>query len=149
MTKKVFVSYCKEDSGWLDKIKKFIVPKGLGESEGLDLWDDSRIPPGSEWNDEIHNAIIQSQCSLLLVSQDFLNSEFIWKHEVPKLVELRAAGHIILWIPLRPATISKTRLGELQALSSPDMPLSRMNEADQEAALVTIADHPGIDATGT
>jgi TIR domain len=139
MARKVFVSYCKEDIGWLDKVKKFIIPSGLKDSGNLDLWDDSRIPPGSEWNDEIHNAIVTSQCSLLLVSQDFLNSEFIWKHEVPKLIELRTKGHIVLWILVRPATIAKANLTQLQALHATDVALSKLSDADQEQALVNIA----------
>ncbi len=139
MTRNVFVSYCKEDSLWLDRIKKFIAPRGLAAG-GLDLWDDTRIPPGSEWSEEIQNAITQSQCSLLLVSQDFLNSDFIWKHELPKLVELRAKGHAILWIPVRPSTLSRMMLGQLQALSPPELPLSTLSEPQQDLALVKIAE---------
>jgi internalin A len=139
-TAKAFVSYSHKDKDWLDKIRKFIAPRGAFGSEALDLWDDTRIPAGSEWFEEIDQAIRQSAYSILLASQDFLDSEFIWKHEVPKLIEMRAKGHVVFWIPVRPSLTARTVLGKLQAVSDPGKPLSTLSEPEQETALVKIAE---------
>ncbi len=138
--KGAFVSYSHKDKDWLDKVRKFVAPRGAFGAGALDLWDDSRIPPGSEWFEEIDQAIRQSVYSILLASQDFLDSEFIWKHEVPKLIEMRAAGHVVFWIPIRPSLTSRTVLGKLQAAWDPGKPLSALSEPEQELALVKIAE---------
>jgi internalin A len=139
-SKGAFVSYSHKDKDWLDKVRKFVAPRGAFGDDALDLWDDSRIPPGAEWFDEIDQAIRQSAYSILLASQDFLDSEFIWKHEVPKLIEMRAQGHVVFWIPIRPSLTSRTVLGKLQAAWDPAKPLSTLSEPDQDMALVKIAE---------
>jgi hypothetical protein len=54
MPAKIFVSYSHKDSDWLEFIRPYIAPLGVG---GPDVWDDHSIQPGDVWGDEIANAI--------------------------------------------------------------------------------------------
>lgn len=53
---------------------------GLGEVE---RWDDTLIDPGSNWREEIKVAIESAKVAILIVSADFLASDFIVNNEIP------------------------------------------------------------------
>jgi hypothetical protein len=54
------------------------------EKEGLfDVWEDSKISPGGDWYHEIQTSMDNAQATVLLISANFLNSEFIKNEEVP------------------------------------------------------------------
>lgn len=135
----IFVSYSHKDEEWLERVRVFLAPRGAG-GLGLDLWADTRIEAGSEWFAEIENALLASSHAVLLVSAAFLDSEFIWTHEIPKLIGLREQGHRIFWIPIKPSGVRGTQLGKLQAVWSPAKPLSTLSEPECDLALVKIAE---------
>jgi hypothetical protein len=77
--------------------------------------------------------------AVLLVSPDFLASDFIHEHELgPLLKEAKAGGVRILWVPLRSSAYKETPLNDLQAVSSPDEPLAQMSKAHRDEAWVEI-----------
>ena len=47
----IFISYSHVDCDWLDRLRTHLAPFVRGEN--LDLWDDTRIAPGSDWATEI------------------------------------------------------------------------------------------------
>jgi hypothetical protein len=53
---------------------------------GIELWSDARIEPGLNWNDELRDAVARADVALLLVSPDFLASDFIMQVELPALI---------------------------------------------------------------
>ena len=77
----VFISYCHRDTAWLDRLKIHLRP--LVRRTSLDLWDDSRISPGQAWQKEIAGALARADVAILLVSADFLASDFIVNNELP------------------------------------------------------------------
>jgi len=134
----LFISYSHVDRQWVDRLQKMIRP--LVRSEALSLWDDSRIPAGAKWQDEIERALASARVALLLVSDDFLASEFVTNKELPPL--LRAAeeeGLCILWVCLCPCFYEDTPISEFQAVLPPVEPLEAMDPVQQKAALKTIA----------
>ena len=59
------------------------------EREGrIERWDDTRIRPGSEWRSEIKQALERARAAVLLISADFLASDFIQDNELPPLLSL-------------------------------------------------------------
>jgi WD40 repeat protein/uncharacterized protein YjbI with pentapeptide repeats len=83
----VFLSYSHKDEVWKNRLQAHL---GVLESEGLlTSWDDRRIGAGSDWLQEIEDAMASASVAVLLISQHFLTSKFILGKEVPKLLERR------------------------------------------------------------
>ena len=134
----LFISYSHVDRGWVERLQTMIRP--LVCSHGLRLWDDSQIPPGAKWREEIETALAAAKVALLLVSMDFLASEFVTNSELPQLLAAaEEEGLRILWVPLRPSLVRRTPIDAYQALLDPGRPLARMDPVEQEEALVEIA----------
>ena len=134
----LFISYSHVDREWVDRLQKTIHP--VVRSHGLRLWDDSQIEPGDKWKEEIETALAAAKVALLLVSSDFLASEFVTNSELPQLLTAaEEEGLRILWVPLRPSLVRRTPIGAYQALGDPGRPLVRMDPVEQEEALVKIA----------
>jgi hypothetical protein len=100
----VFISYSHKDRQWVLFLKEFL--KVL-ESEGIiSFWDDEKIKAADVWRKEIEKALDSACAAVLLVSQDFLNSEFIQKCELPALLDAAEQhGTKIFWIPVSPSTV--------------------------------------------
>lgn len=81
----IFLSYSHKD----EKVKdRLLVQLKVLESAGLvDLWNDDRITPGSNWKLEIDQALARASVAILLVTANFLTSDFILNKEVPEILE--------------------------------------------------------------
>jgi len=95
----VFVSYAREDRRWLDPDYRFSLIPFLMESlrrHKVAFWFDKELKPGDEFKRHIESQIDQSQIALLIVSQSFLNSEFIENREIPRIAERARLGKMIV-----------------------------------------------------
>lgn len=137
LRKHVFVSYSHKDREWLDRLKVHLTPFLRGEA--LYLWDDTRIRPGTSWHSEINDELTKARAAVLLVSPDFLASDYVHAVELPAIFARAKADLAVLWIPVAPSAYETTPLGSLQALHDPSKPLSTLPRAKQDAALVEIA----------
>ncbi len=135
---KAFISYSHKDSRYLSELKSHL---GYFTKNGrIDFWDDTKITPGSKWREEIRAAIESAKVAVLLVSADFLNSEFIAKNELPPL--LAAAEHegaTILPVIIRPCAFTSTNLNQFQAVNDPSEPLTKMRKYRREEEWTKIA----------
>jgi hypothetical protein len=137
---KVFVSYSHQDGEWLKRLRVHLKP--LERRYGLDVWADTNIKPGSQWRDEIKRGLETARVAVLLVSADFIASDFISSNELPPL--LRAAeeeGTLILPVILSPSMFSRMdELARFQTVNDPSMPLVDLDRGDQEAVLVKLTE---------
>ncbi len=95
----VFVSYAREDKRWLDPDYRFNLVPFLLESlrrHNVVFWFDTELKPGDEYKRNIEAEIEQAQIALLIVSQHFLNSEFIESREMPRIAERASRGQMIV-----------------------------------------------------
>lgn len=139
--KTVFVSYSHVDATYLDRLKIHLKPF---EKNGLiDLWEDTKIKAGEKWKEKIENALERSAIAILLVSADFLASDFIIDNELPPL--LKAAeenGKVILPVIVKPCRFTKMhQLSQFQSINDPKMPLSKLDENGKEELYVEIANY--------
>ena len=105
------------------------------------VWDDSRIQPGTNWREEIKDAISAARIALLLVSPDFLASDFIAENELPPLLEgAGQKGVIIFWVAVRESSYRKTPIERYQAANDPSKPLATLRPADRDSELVRICE---------
>lgn len=134
----LFISYSHRDREWVDRLKTMIRP--LVRAEDLKLWDDSQIPPGARWREEIEKALSSAKVALLLVSDEFLASEFVTNSELPPLLEAaQREGLVILWVCLSPCFVEFTPIHDFQAVVPPSQYLDGMGPLEQKEALKTIA----------
>ncbi len=82
----VFVSYSRRDAKWRDWFLVMLAP--LVRQRRLEVWTDQREVVGEEWQPQLEDAIRRSQAALLLISADFLASDFIMTRELPFLSEI-------------------------------------------------------------
>jgi len=138
--KSIFISYSHEDSKYLHRLKVHIKPL---ERQGLvELWDDTKIKAGEKWEESIFNALNRSAIAILIISADFLASDFIIENELPPLLEkANLNGTQILPIILKKSRFEREKsLSKFQALNSPNAPILSMTEHEQEVLWDSLAE---------
>ena len=128
----VFVSYSHVDARWLDRLRIHLKP--LERQGVLALWDDTKIKPGTRWREEIRTALEHARVAVLLVTADFLASDFITTNELPPLLSAaEKGGTLILPLIVKPCRFLQTPgLNQFQAVNSPSEPLVAFRSARRE-----------------
>jgi TIR domain-containing protein len=72
-------SYAREDADSLERIHGELQP--LAQQGVIEQWYDSGIAGGREWEEEITRRLDEADVILLLISQDFVESEVAWDVE--------------------------------------------------------------------
>ncbi|MBX2819680.1 MAG: TIR domain-containing protein [Rhodothermaceae bacterium] len=133
---KVFISYSHKDAAWMERLRVHLEPL---EREGLlDFWFDEDIEPGDDWFAKIKQAIAETRVAVLLISPNFLASEFIAQHELPPLLKAAGQGKLRI-LPLYLASSNVGAMNDIaafQGINDPAQPLASLSEADQDKALV-------------
>lgn len=132
----VFVSYSHADIQFKEQLVKHL--KGLSLEGKVTYWSDENIKPGEHWFAEITNALEAATVAVLLVSGNFLASDFIRKNELNPVLLRHENGTIkLLWVPVRACNWEDTKLQAIQAVVSPTKPLAEM-KAERDRAWVKI-----------
>ncbi|MEO0683505.1 MAG: TIR domain-containing protein [Cyanobacteria bacterium J06649_11] len=123
---RIFISYSHKDREWLERIKHMLNPAIRGHK--IDIWDDTRIQPGSNWRNEIQEALAITGVAVLMVSANFLASDFISEHELPPLLErAEDKGIKIIWIYLSDCMYELTEIEKYQAIHDVSKPLESLS----------------------
>ena len=128
----LFISYSHKDKDCLDRLLVHLKPL---EKEGvIDLWVDTRLSAGEKWKARIEESLRNARVAILLVSADFLASEFIVDNELPPLLAAaEAEGTCIIPIVVKPCRFARDKnLSVFQAINDPRAPLLKMEMAEQE-----------------
>jgi hypothetical protein len=129
----VVISYSHQDKRFLDDLLTHIKPylrKGK-----FPAWSDKQIEPGSVWFDKIKAALAKTSVAVLLVSPDFLASDFIHDNELGPLLKEAADGGVkILWVLIRDCAWRETPLKDFQSVLPPEQPLAAMTKAKRDTA---------------
>jgi hypothetical protein len=105
------------------------------EKQGqIDLWADTKLTAGDKWKTEIEQALNRSRVAILLITADFLASDFIVDNELPPLLtKAESQGTGIIPVILKPCRFTRDRnLSSFQAINDPNAPLVTLPEAEQE-----------------
>src|SRR5579864_4645780 len=97
MALKLFSCYAHEDEPLLKKLKIQLAPM---QRQGLiDFWHDRDISAGSEWKQEIDKQLDTADVILLLVSPDFIASDYCYGVEMKHALE-RHDSKMVCVIPI-------------------------------------------------
>src|SRR5436190_24082889 len=75
----VFLSYAHRDERLREELSKHLSP--LRRSALIETWDDRKIRPGADLDSAIDERLAQADVVLLLISPDFINSDYCYRRE--------------------------------------------------------------------
>ncbi len=114
MPVKIFFCYAHEDEALLNKLKAHLRP--LQRQGLIDVWHDRDIYAGMEWEQEINRHLKEAQIILLLISPDFMDSDYCYGIEMTRAMERHYHREArVIPVILRPVYWQGI-LGGLQAL---------------------------------
>jgi hypothetical protein len=127
---RLFYSYAHEDHELQEEVKKYL---RMLEREGLIVgWDDRMIGAGSEWDGQILEALERADVILLLISADFLASDYCWDVEMKRaLVRHNAREALVIPVILRPCSWMNAPFARLQCLPREARPVVLWDPREQ------------------
>jgi len=133
---RIFLSYAHADEKYrveLDKHLKVLKRRGL-----IDSWNDRCLMPGDEWGTVIDDNLRSADIVLLLVSVDFINSEYCFELEMGEALARHERGEcIVIPIILRPCLWQDLPFGKLQAGTRDGKPVEKYPSLDDAFLEVT------------
>jgi hypothetical protein len=135
---RVFISYSHKDRKFLDELLTHLKP--LEQAGRVSTWSDREIEPGAQWAEQIQEALASTKVAVLLVTKDFLASDFIQQGELNPLLKAAEEESVaIRWILVRDCNWKKTRLKDYQAAYPPEKPLAG-KRSSRDSAWVAICE---------
>lgn len=133
----IFYSYAHEDEVLRNQLEKHLT---MLKRQGLiSGWYDRLISVGTDWAREIDIHLDSAQIILLLVSADFMYSEYCYGIEMKRALERHSAGEArIIPIILRPVDWQFAPFGKFQALPAEGRPIVRWPDRDEAFADVAM-----------
>jgi WD40 repeat protein len=127
---RVFYSYSHRDERLLEKLKTHLQ---LLRREGLIReWHDRMIGAGTEWKDSLDEHLDAADIILLLVSADFIASDYCYDREMTRALEKHEAGTArVIPVILRPVDWHSAPFGRLQALPINGKPVTSWPNRDE------------------
>ncbi len=135
MPVKIFFCYAHEDEQLLNKLKNHLFP--LERAGLIDVWHDRDISAGTDWEQQIKSHLNEAQIILLLVSPDFMVSDYCYGIEMQRALERHDLGEArVIPIILRHVYWQGV-LGKLQALPTDARPIKSWPDLDEALYNVT------------
>lgn len=130
MSARVFISYAHADETYRDQLEKQL--SILGRSGIVETWHDRRLVAGQEWDHGIRSELERADIILLLVSPDFIASDYINDIEITRAMERHEAGAaIVIPVILRPCKWEMAPFAKLQALPKNAKAISKWPNIDE------------------
>jgi GUN4-like/TIR domain len=136
----VFLSYSRKDKDLLDSFAVHLA--GLVNTGQITTWHDRDIEAGSEWEPAIQHQLNTAKIIILLISANFIASEYCYGNELKRAIERHDGGeaHVIPVI-LKPClwNLPKILFSKLNVLPNDALPVTQWNDAD--AAFTLVVEH--------
>jgi hypothetical protein len=111
----LFVSYAHKDEDLRDQLATHL--KLLERQGVISSWHDRKISPGTDWAKDIDENLRTADIVLLLISSDFLASDYCYDEELQQALANHKNGRTrVVPVVLRPCDWTSAPFGNLQAL---------------------------------
>jgi len=125
----------------MKSLRKHLMPlqrRGL-----ITIWSDTDIDAGTAWEDEIKKHLDSAHIILLLISPDFMASDYCYSTEMERALERNATGEArVIPIILRPTAWKGAPFDKLQVLPSNAKPVTdRRSWQNEDEALNDVTEH--------
>jgi hypothetical protein len=143
----VFFSYAHADEALRDRLDRHLTM--LKRQGIIDVWHDRRLVPGEAIDEAIATELERADLILLLVSPDFLASDYCYEREMRRALERHAAGEAqVLPVILRPCDWHEAPFGHLLATPTDGRPITKFPDLDDAFLDVTKAIRAALAARG-
>jgi len=133
---KLFCSYSHKDEKYRAELETHLAL--LSRQGAVHLWHDRKIQPGQNWKDEIDDNINHADLVLLLVSADFVASEYCYGIEAKRALDRAAAGETrVVPILVRKCDLEGIPFEKLHWLPTGSKPVK--NWSDRDSAWADVA----------
>ncbi len=137
MAWRVFYSYSHEDETLRKKLGTYLAP--LKQQNRIVEWCDRDIEAGANWASEIKQELRTADLILLLVSAEFLASEYCFGVEVEEAMARLKRGEVkVVPVLLKPCMWQESRFSELQIIPRDAKPVISCPSIEQ--ALTDVAE---------
>ena len=128
---RTFISYCHEDSAMFQRLMVHL--NFLEREKLISNWHDYEIHSGMNIDDEIKSNLEQAELTLLLVSPNFIASDYCMNVELKHAIYRHKLGHAIV-VPIIIEHCDWTAIPELSSLKAlpvDAMPISAWDNMDE------------------
>ena len=126
----VFYSYAHKDEIFRRELEKHL--SNLRQQGFIQAWHDRMIVAGADWAFDIDTHLNSSSLILLLISPDFMESDYCLSIEMTRAMELHKAGEAyVVPILLRPVDWEGAPFAKLQVLPTGARPITVWEDLDQ------------------
>ena len=132
----LFYSYSHRDEELRDELEKHLTI--LRRQGVIRDWHDRKITAGTDWDGQIHERLEQSELILLLISSDFLASDYCYDVELERAMARHENGDArVVPIILRPVVWKGAPFGKLQALPTDARAVTQYANRDEAFMIIT------------
>jgi len=108
---RVFLSYSHTDSNLLNRLRMHLSP--LRRMKNVESWSDQELLPGDQWDELIKDNLGRADIIILLLTADFIASDYIWNVELKEALKKSAAKKVrLIPILLQPLDYGALRLDD-------------------------------------
>jgi len=134
----IFIAYCFPEKKWFDRVHAAVKP--VVGTESIVVWDERRLRVGAGWKAELSDVLANRRVAMLIVSDIFLESDFITSAKLPALLESeREQGLKICWVLASHCLFETTGLNAADAGNDPNQALDGLGLEKRDAELAAIA----------
>lgn len=129
----LFISYARVDESLLQELEKHL--SSLKREGLIHFWHDREIVPGQKWADEIDRHLEAAQIILLLISADFIASDYCFAKEMKRAMERHEDGTaVVVPIILRTCEWGSVPFGQIQGLPKDGRAITSWGNRDEAFA---------------
>ena len=140
----VFISYSHQDKELCKELETHLA--NLRRQQVISSWYDGDISPGTEWKPQILAHLTTAQIILLLISADFMNSDFCYSIEMTQAIARHEANHArVIPIILRPTDWKGAPFAKLKVLPTDGKAVTRWPTHDDAFEDIVVGIREAVD----